>query len=87
MLLTLAIPDEFVERLNADGGDAARRVLESFAVEEYRLGRLSGADLLRLLGFETRNDLDGFLKKREVFLDYDEAALMQDRSDLKNAGF
>ena len=87
MVLTLAIPDDLVERLTADGGDVARRALEAFAVEEYRAGRLSGPDICHLLGFETRDELDGFLKDRAVYLAYDEADFEQDLRDLRLAGF
>ncbi len=87
MNVTVAIPDDLAHRLSADGADAARRVLESFAVEEYRGGRLSDPDLGRLLGFATRGELDGFLKDRAIYQDYDEEDLERDQCDLRRAGF
>ena len=86
MVLTLAIPDDLVERLNADGGNAARRVLESFAVEEYRAGRLSRPELRRLLGFETRYELDGFLKQRDIYDDVTVADVERELADLDRLG-
>jgi hypothetical protein len=43
---------------------------EDMAVEAYRAHRLAGAQLRRLLGIPTCYELDGFLKKRGVWLEY-----------------
>lgn len=67
MHLTLPIPDDIGQRLSAGGEDLSRRALEAFALEEYRAGRLTLPELGRLLGFETRPALDGFLKARGVY--------------------
>ncbi len=86
MNVTLRIPDDFAERLAAGGGDLSRRALEALALEEYRAGRLTRPDLRRLLGFETRATLDGFLKAHGV----DELITMEeferDRQDLDRIG-
>jgi uncharacterized protein (DUF433 family) len=37
-------------------------MLEGFGLEEYKAGRISKSELRRLFGFETRYELDGFLK-------------------------
>lgn len=64
MNLVIFIPDDIAESLGVDGLE--RRVLEAFAAQEYRAGRLRGDQLLRLLGFETRFEVDAFLKARGV---------------------
>jgi hypothetical protein len=87
MDLTVKIPDDLAQRLSAASGDLARRALEALALEEYKNGHLTKADLRRLLGFETREALDGFLKAHEVFVDYTLDDLEQDRSDLRRLGF
>jgi hypothetical protein len=61
MNLTVEIPDEIAGTLGG-GPDLSRRVLEGFALEEYKSERISKAQLRRLLGFETRYELDGFLQ-------------------------
>jgi hypothetical protein len=66
MNLTVPIPDDLACRLTADGEDLSRRALEGFGLEEYKAGRISKAELRRLLGFETRYELDGFLKAHAV---------------------
>ena len=53
-----------------------RRALEALAAGEYERGRLTRPDLRRLLGFETGDQIDEFLKEHEVFGDY----TLEDRS-------
>ena len=70
MNLTVEIPDDIALRLTEAGGNLPRRALEGFALEEFKIGRISRAELRRLLGFGTRNELDGFLKAHGVDSDY-----------------
>ncbi len=86
MNLTLPIPDDLGERLSADGVDLARRALEAFALEEYNSGHLSLPELGRLLGFETRASLDGFLKARGVYEPCTVEDVEQDIRDLRRLG-
>lgn len=62
MQIVVELPDNLAQRPNA-----AREALEAFAVEGYRSGALSAYQIRLLLGFETRYELDGFLKQREVW--------------------
>ena len=57
------------------------------ALEEYNGGRITGADLRRLLGFGTRCKLDGFLKAHGVYEDYTMEDLERERQDLRRLGF
>jgi hypothetical protein len=41
-------------------GDLSRRELETLGLEEYKSGRVTEAELRRLLGFTARYQLDGF---------------------------
>jgi predicted HTH domain antitoxin len=84
--LTLDIPDELSAALAAPGQELSRRVLEAVALEAYRERRLSATQLRRLLGFETRYELDGFLKSREVWLDYGVEDLERDRETHRKLG-
>jgi len=86
MNVTLPIPDDLGERLTADGTDLARRALEALALEEFSRGRLDLADLGRLLGFETRAGLDGFLKAHGVYQDCTLDDVEQDIRDLRRLG-
>jgi len=87
MELTVHIPDELAERLQAAGGDLSQRALEALALAEYKLGHLTTGELGRLLGFGTQEALDGFLKSHGVMLDYTLDDLEHERQDLKRTGF
>ena len=62
MQITVELPDNLAQR-----PDAAREALEAFAIEGYRSGALSSYQVRLLLGFETRYELEGFLKEHEVW--------------------
>ena len=79
MQLTLNLPEELSAVLAGQGEDLPRAALEAIALEAYREHRLTTAQLRRLLGFESRHQLDGFLKKHEVWLDYSLDDLERDR--------
>ncbi len=69
MNVTIQIPDELARELSADGADLPRRALEAFALEEYKSGNLSKPAMRQLLGFGTRDQLDGFLKAHAIVED------------------
>ena len=56
-------------------------------LEEYRAGRITKAELRRLLGFETRYELDGFLKAHDVWMNYTIEDLRRDVATLQHLGF
>ena len=87
MNLTVEIPDDLAGRLSDSGeADLSRQVLESFGLEQYRIERISRAELRRLLGFETRYELDGFLKAHQVWAKNTIEDLRRDMEDLKSLG-
>ena len=62
MQITVDLPKDIAQRQ-----DPAREALEALAIEGYRSGALGSFETRRLLGFETRYELDGFLKAHNVF--------------------
>lgn len=84
--VTLDIPDELSAALTVPGRELSRSVFEALALEAYRERKLSTAQLRRLLGFETRYELDGFLKAHEVWLEYGVEDLERDREAHRNLG-
>ncbi len=86
MVITLEFPDDIAENL-ASHGDLSRRALEGFALEEHKIGRLSEARLRRVLGFETRYELDGFLKVHGVMIDYPIEEFEREMEALRQGGY
>jgi predicted HTH domain antitoxin len=70
MEVLLQVPDDIVERLQIRPEELSRHALESLAADFYRAGRLSHAEVQRMLGFETRWQTDAFLKQKEAYLHY-----------------
>ncbi len=62
MQITVELPDDIDRR-----PDPAREALEALAIQGYRSGALTSYQTRRLLGFETRYELDGFLKDHNVW--------------------
>ena len=79
MKITFDVPDEIAKALQEQWPDMPRGVLESIALEGYRSGALSDGQLRRLLGFETRFEVHGFLKDHGVPLNYSLEDLEADR--------
>lgn len=71
--------DTFAARLTS----LSRETLETLALEGYSSGELTAYQVQRLLGFESRMEVDGFLKARGVPLDYSLADLERDREALR----
>ena len=66
MRIMIALPENIAEALESEWKDLPCAAFESLALEAYRSNALSAAQLRRLLGFETRMQVDDFLKEREV---------------------
>ena len=86
MEVILRIPDDLAQRLGSVE-HLERRALEALALEEFKLGHLTKPELRHLLGFETRDALDGFLKAHDVFEPYSLDDLQRERQDLGRLGF
>jgi len=70
MQVTIELPEDIGQQLTSEWRDLPRAALEALLLEAYRAKKLSAEQLCRLLGFESRYELDGFLKQREIWLEY-----------------
>jgi predicted HTH domain antitoxin len=86
MTVAVDIPDDLERRLRDGWADMPRKVLEAVALEAYRSGALTGAEVQRLLGLESRWDVEAFLKQAGVVLDYDQADLARDLEAFRQPG-
>ena len=68
MTISLDIPGHLASQLNRPGQNLALTVPEDMAVEAHLMRRLAGIHLHRLLGIESRFELDGFFKARRAWL-------------------
>jgi predicted HTH domain antitoxin len=78
MTVAIEIPDDVEKRLRARWGDLSRRALEAVAIEAYRSGTLTAAEVQHMLGLSSRWDVEAFLKKADAFLDYGPDDLRRD---------
>jgi predicted HTH domain antitoxin len=75
MTIAVTLPDDIAQH-----PDPGREALEALVIEGYRSGTLTAYETRRLLGFETRYELDGFLKDHSVWENaYSLEDLQQDR--------
>jgi Uncharacterised protein family (UPF0175) len=84
--VTITLPDELLEALNASGEELSRTALEALSLEAYRTRKISAAQLRRLLGFQTRMEVDAFLKEHGVELEYGVEDLERDRKTHNQLG-
>ena len=82
MQITLELPEDIAQGLESRWRDLPRAALESLALEAYRSRALTAAQLRRLLGFQTRMQVDAFLKEHEIY-DYTAVDFEQDRETLR----
>jgi len=66
----LDLPDSAVGQLAEEGRDLSRTALEALAIDAYRTHRITAHQLCRLLEIPSRYELDGFLKRHGVPLEY-----------------
>ncbi|MBI3684090.1 MAG: UPF0175 family protein [Acidobacteria bacterium] len=82
MQITLELPEDIAQGLESKWTDLPRAALESLALEAYRSRALTAAQIRRLLGFETRMQVDVFLKQHEAY-DFTAEDFEQDRETLR----
>ena len=61
-------------------------MLETLALEGYRSGELTQAQVRRLLGLEHRLEVEAFLKAHHAEPDYTEEDLRRDRNTHRSLG-
>src|SRR5439155_26907204 len=82
MPVTITLPDDLAAALLPPDQEPTRAALEAIALEAYRERRITGYQLRRVLGIESRYELDGFLKQQEVY-DYTAEDLEHDLATIQ----
>jgi hypothetical protein len=75
--VAIELSEEIAGRLG-EPDDLSRIALEALAAQGYRSGKLTHAELQKMLGFTSRWETDSFLKQAGAYLDYTEADLEHD---------
>jgi len=81
MEITINLPEDVANVFLADGENLEREILEATALEGYRAGRLSHAQVGRMLNLN-RFEVDAFLKTHDLPLNYTVEDLEADRRTL-----
>ncbi len=75
MQLAIELPEEISEELRAKWKDLPRLGLEAIAVEGYRSGALTESQVRRMLGFESRVQVNAFLRDHALYYEYSQAEI------------
>jgi hypothetical protein len=66
MQITIDLPDDIAKHLQQQWENIPRHVLESLVLADYQARVLTLEQVRRLLGYETRFEVHGFLKEHGV---------------------
>ena len=81
MIVTVSLPDEI---LLQDSDEVSRSVLEQVALDGFKSGQLTTAQVRRILGFESRLEVYDFLAAHGVpWVDYSVEDAERERALLK----
>jgi len=70
MQVSVELPEDIAAGLQAKWKDLPRHALEAIALEGYRSGALTESQVRRVLGFESRWEVNSFLRERGVYYRY-----------------
>lgn len=78
MDITIEVPEGIARQLQAQWGNLSQRTLEALALEAYRLGVITEAEVQRMLNLSSRWEVENFLQQEQSYLVYTEADLEGD---------
>lgn len=85
MNVAIQIPDEVGRALMARRADVTRAVLEAVAIEAYRSGAITPAQVQEMLGLRSRWETESFLHRAEAYHDYTMDDLDRDIAAIRDA--
>jgi predicted HTH domain antitoxin len=81
--VAIEIPDEIGRALGANSGDLSRTVLEAIAIEAYRSGTITPAQVQQMLGLHSRWETEAFLRRSSAHHDYSVDDLERDVTEMR----
>lgn len=85
MNVAIEIPDDIGRVLAGQAGDVAPAVLEAVAIEAYRSGTITPAQVQQMLGLSSRWQREAFLRRAEAYDDYTMDDLERDIAAIRDA--
>ena len=79
MAITIELPKEIEQQLQAQWTDLARHALEGLVTEAFRQGKLSSHEVAQALGMGNRWEAIAFLSERGAYPGYDLEEIQEDR--------
>jgi len=79
MNVLVSLPDSIARSIGVNEKELERKMLESFALEGYRSEKLTAFQVGEMLGLAMPNQVDGFLKKHGIFLEYTDEEIAEQR--------
>jgi predicted HTH domain antitoxin len=83
--IAIDIPDDIGQALSAQAGSASRAVLEAVAIEGYRSGAITPAQVQQMLSLSSRWATESFLLRAGAFHDYTSDDLERDIAMIRGA--
>jgi predicted HTH domain antitoxin len=85
MNVAVEIPDEVARQLQARSGELSRAVLEAVAVQAYRDGMITPAQVQQMLGLGSRWETEALLRRAEAYHHYTMDDLEHDLAAIRAA--
>lgn len=85
MNVAIEIPDDIGKVLAAQAGGVSRAVLEAVAIEAYRSGAITPAQVQQMLGLSSRWETESLLHRAGAYQDYTMDDLERDITAIRDA--
>lgn len=79
MQITIEIPEDIGNQLQQNWQDLPRKLLEALAIEAYKNRIMTSGEIQQLLQFSSLQEAEHFLNKSQIFLNYPQENLVQDK--------
>lgn len=83
MNVVVSLPDSIARSIGRNERELEKQMLESLAVEGYRSEKLTAFQVGEMLGLKTRMQVDGFLKRHKIFIEYTKKEIEEQREILR----
>jgi len=83
MEITIYIPEAVGQQLQKKWDNLSQKTLEALAIQAYRDGVMTSAEIQTLLNLSSRGETNEFLKLHQVYPDYTEEDLAKDVKNIE----